>query len=527
MRSKSILVSILVVGLLLVGASAALARSMKTPADTFVWDVYGPPESIDPGMNDSSVGERVLRSVYGTLVMNGPQGDEKLYPGLAESWEVAEDGQTFVFHLRQGVKFHNGNPFTADDVVFSFERAIGIGRIPGQKLDEIANIETVEKVDKYTVKIVTADPSPSLLRHVAGTPASIIDKEWALEHGDEGLSGEPAPYISTHANGTGPYKLVEHKPREFFRFERYEDYWNGWDGEHVDEVRLRIVPEYSTRLMELLSGNADYIDVSKSNISDVQGIDGVKLDMSGLGNYILLVWLNTETEFLQNEKVRQALNYSFPYDRILNVAFRGTAVELDSVIGKTVYDYPKGVEWYDYDMDKAKQLLEEAGYGDGYSEPLTMYYDTGRSARKKLGLIWKQELAKLGITLNVRAQDWPVMAEKVSVGDFSIYASGIWSTYPAASGYTYQFKSSASGSGGNYAFLKNEELDELIDKAKTELEVENRVKTYRKVHDRVKELAPVIAVNQNSAFQVYGEWLKGVEYYPWGQLRFYDVYKEG
>ena len=526
MRFKNIFISFLIVGLIIFGlTSTAFSRSMKTPEDTFVYAMRGPAESLDPGINDVQPGEIILRNVYGTLVKNGPAGDNKLYPNLAKSWNISEDGKTFTINLREGVKFHNGNAFTAEDVIYTFQRAIGIGRIPGQKLVESNSWDSIKKIDKYTVEITTKQPAPTLMNYLAQTSYSMIDKDWALKHGDEALEGDPASYVSNHTNGTGPYELVEYEPREFLRFKKFDDYWKGWEGKHVEEVRLNIVPEFSTRLMKLLGGKTDYIDIPKAHLGDVEGVEDIVVDYTGLDNYVLYIWFNTKEEFLENKKVRQALNYSFPYEQVLSVAFGDSVVRANSFLGKTTYDYPEGVTWYKHDIEKAKELLEEAGYGDGYSKTLTFYYDTGRPARKRTGLIWKQELKKLGIDIELQQRDWPVMAEKVAVGDIQLYASGNWGNLPASFEYARNFGSAAAGEGGGYSYISNPEIDQLLEKVKVEADIERRKELFREIHERVKDLAPIICVNQNRAFQVYGSWLKGVKTYPWGQIRFYDLHK--
>lgn len=506
---------------------SSLAVSMSSPDDTFVYATYGPPETLDPARVSGSQDEILIRNIYDTLVSLGPQGNVKILPNLAKSWEVAENGTQFTFHLRSGVKFHNGSAFTAEDVIYSLTRAVEAGRPPARYLSNAyVNKNSLEKIDSHTVRINTEEPSPMLLETLAYPGTSIIDKEWAKKHDDNGLEGKLSPYVSNHANGTGAYKLSQWVKRDHLKLVSYEDYWKGWEGKHVNTVVFSITPEYSTRLMEFLSGKIDYAYISKEHLSDVRGKEGIVVDSSGLGDYVLYIWLNTKKDFLKNKKVRQALNYSFPYEQVIKTAYKDTAVKSTGIASNIVRDYPEGIEWYKQDMEKAKELLKKAGYEDGFPETLTFYYDTGRSSRRKIGLIWKQELKKLGIDINIQSRDWPVMADKVDQGNFELYASGDWTSVPTASGYTDQLESRNLGVSGNFAWIENNTFDVLNQKARNTFETEERAKIYRELHGVLYDVAPIISVVQMKDIQVYGKWVKNVKYYPWGFINFHDIFKE-
>lgn len=527
MKNSYLIFALSLVLLISIGITG-FSASMSTPEDTLVYAYYGPPETIDPAITSGTAGETIVRNLYDSLFRPGPQSDMEAKPNLVDSWDVSNDGKTFTFHLREDVKFHNGNPLTAEDVVYTLNRVLELGRTSARDLENAhVTKEGIEQVDQFTVKITTERSSPFLTDVLANTGTSIIDKEWALEHGDNIEEGEAASYISSNENGTGPYELKEWVKRDRLKLEKFEDYWRGWEGKHVENVQYLIVPEYSTRLMSFLSGDIDIAYISQEHLSDVKDKPGIVVDTSGLDNYILYIWMNTEKDFLNDKRVRQALNYSFPYEQVLSTAYKGTAIKGTGIAANIVKDYPEGVEWYEQDLEKAKQLLAEAGYEEGFSEKLTFYYDTGRSARRKIGLIWKENLNKLGIDIELQSRDWPVMADKVDKGDYELYASGDWTSLPTAGGYTDQMETRNLGVSGNFAWIKNNTLNVLNEKARTIFDNEKRTQIYREMHGVIFDLAPIISVVQMRNINVYGEWVKGYKYYPWSHPYFYDVYKEG
>lgn len=500
----------------------------RAPEEVLVHATYGPTQTLDPANAQATHSSQMVQNIYNRLVYYGGPDATKVKPSLAKNWEISNDGKTYTYHLRKGVKFHNGNELTAEDVVYSFKRLLAIDR-QGAIYIKRAGVtqKNVKKVDKYTVKIELGEKIPFHLKAMATKGGSILDKQWVEAHGgyEEGKLNE---YITTHANGTGPYKLEKWRKRQRIVLTRFENYWRGWEGKHVDKVIYKLSPEFSTRLMELKRGDVDIAYVPSGQKQQVEGLSGVKVFNEGFDPYVLYVHMNNTKKYLSNNKVRKALAYSFPYEKVLNVAYKGTAVKAQGLIGQGVFGFPEEMkkEWYKQDLDKAAKLLKEAGYSNGLPESLTLWYDTGRTARKKLGLLWQQDLKKLGINLKVRKQDWPVIAQKVENGDYELYASGGWASYPDASSYVGMVMSKYKGISMNFSYFSNEKVDKYASQALHTLDSGKREELYLRISKILKKESPMIFVAQMKPLTVMRDWVKGYYYNPVTEIDYYSIYKE-
>lgn len=528
MRRCSILsVGLILVLALLVSGVTGFSTSktdISTPVDNFVMDLRAPVRTLDPAIAQGDFARSIIENVYEPLIDYKGTNTTELSPKLAKSWTVSEDGRTYTFRLRQDVEFHNGNDFTAEDVKYTIDHFFEIDKQPVTVL-EAADIapQNVEIIDPYTIQFETEKQLPRFIFLARLRHALILDKQWGESHDNE--------YISMHENGTAPYTIQSWEKKQGLNLVKFPDYWGGWEGKHVPEVSLDIVPEYSTRLLELRKGQIDATYIPKGHLSDVQDKEGIVVDRSGFETYVLYVHINNQWEYFKNKKVRQALAYSFPYEQTIKVAYRGTAFKAQGLIGKGVVGYPESMEgqWYHQDLEKAKDLLAEAGYPNGLPEPVTMWYDTGRPARKKMGLLWRKYLKDLGITLKVQAQDWPTLAERLDEGELDLYASGWYPEIPSASNYIKQVVSKYKGIKGNFAWYENEKVDELVQKAETALDKEKREELYLQVSKLLKEDSPMIFVAQMKPMAVYRSWVKGYYQNPFkfgGGYDFYSIYKE-
>lgn len=494
---------------------------VASPLDTFIQDLRAPIQTLDPALGQGDIVEQVMDTVYGKLVIYQGSDATQVHPNLATSWDTSKDGLTYIFHLRQGVTFHNGDDFTADDVVYSINRVLHVNKAAASILKNVdITLESTKIVDPYTVSVTIGHVHPTFTVLASLETIHIMDKEWAESHNDT--------YISDHENGTGPYMVQSWVKNQQMTLVQFPDYWKGWEGKHVSKIILRIVPEYSTRLLELLKGTVDTAYIPANHLADVKGHNGVIVSQKGFDSYVLYIHINNQWKYFKDKRVRQALAYSFPYDETVKVAYNGTAFKAEGLIAKGVFGYPKEMEghWYHQDLQKAKELLTEAGYPNGLPEPVTMFYDTGRTAREKFGLMWREALAKIGITLKVQAQDWPILAERVDKAELPLYASGWSADIPDAMSYVQQVESQYKGLGGNFAWYENKQVDELAQKAKLSLNREEREKLYLQISQIVKDDSPMIFVVQMKPLVVYRSWVHGYYQNPFRQrIDYYSTYK--
>jgi len=326
--------------------------------DTLIYATYGEPESLDPAFAYDSVSWGVISQVYETLLTYNKSSSTEVVPLLAESYEVSEDGLVWTFKLRKGVTFHNGNPLTADDVVYSLERVIKMNQDPAWMIADF--VDRVEKVDDYTVKIYLKEPYAGF-KFVLATPvAAIVDKETVEAHGGV-VEGEANEWMTTHAVGTGPYKLVEWKPGELIYLEAYDGYWKGWDGKHVKKVIIKNVPEWETRKLMLLKGDADMVTVDPIYVNEVKDQPGVEVY---IGDSLIIQYIGLVNDLppFDDVNVRKAVCYAFPYDDFIQQALNGQAIRLRGAIPKGLLGYSDEVPLYEYNLEKAKEYLKKSKY---------------------------------------------------------------------------------------------------------------------------------------------------------------------
>lgn len=429
--------------------------------------------SLDPHFHNEMPTNSANYNIFDGLV----NFDENLnpYPVLAESWTVVDD-RTWEFKLRKGVTFHNGNAFDADDVVFSFTRA-KTGKKSGFK-GMLSAIETCEKVDPYTVRMTTHKPFPILLRKLSSL--RIMDKEYASGMSDEELGLKPV--------GTGPYKLVEWKRGQLLSFEANADYFRGKPA--IDKVLLRPLTNDSTRVAAMLSGEVQLI-----NRVPVRDVARIK-QKEGLNFYMLpglrLIYLQfdhfrvkspyvsgVDTNPFQDVRVRKAFYYGINEDAIVKHVMGGFAEAAGQYYPVAVNGHDPAVKRPAYDPAKAKALLQEAGYGEGFTVVLDSPNDRFVNDEKIVQAV-ASSLAKIGVTVKVNAipkasffpkangtdSSFNMIGWACPDGDGSSFLDGCIHTYDQDKGY-------GRYNGGRYS---NPRVDALIEKSAGVLDAEERLK---------------------------------------------------
>lgn len=312
--------------------------------------------SLDPAAYRDRDTETVIRNIYDGLVTRTPDGE--VVPEIAESWEQP-DPTTYIFKLRRGIKFHNGEELTADDVVFTFERILaddGLDGQPSPRKGLVEPLQSVEKVDDYTVRMKLAKPSAAFLQLLVHT--QIVPKDYVEEVGSRGLSEHPV--------GAGPFKFVEGSLDGQIVLERFDGYYGGSPElppvgpAKVRRVVFRMMPEPATRIAALKSGEVHIVqEVPPDMVADLERDPNVQVKVTQ-GTRLYMIELNNKV--LSDPRVRQALNYAIDWDAILQELYQGHAHRVATAMLPSGFGYHEGLEPYPYDPEKAKQLLREAGY---------------------------------------------------------------------------------------------------------------------------------------------------------------------
>ena len=449
--------------------SKEVEKSKKELILAMVTDVV----SLDPHAKDSGTEMQLASSIYDALV--DYNNDLSLKPGLAESWEVINDGYTWKFNLRKGVKFTNGSEFNADDVIYSINRARNNKTL--EMGVYLLRVKDIEKIDDYTVHINTKIAYPVFsgsLKHIA-----ILDKETT-----EGMSTDE---ISKNPIGTGRYILEEHVKESKIVLIRNENYWG--DKPEATKVIYRVISEAATRTAALLNNEVDFISrVPVMDIDRVDSTDGIStIENANLSvKYLGFDHLNKENSAgtdspnpLQNKLVRQAIYHAIDIDTIVSTIFRGHATPAISYMPSIVVGYNKDAKRLSYDPELAKKLLADAGYSDGFYLRIDSRND-GKYNEDQVTQAIASYLEKIGIETEVNLMPRATYFETTSGSNLqSSFFLGGWGD---SSGegmvilndmiYTYEGK---PGLGeGNKGHYSNAEVDALLDKASIETDLEKR-----------------------------------------------------
>ena len=424
------------------------------------------PKTLDPQKSIDTMSNKSITLIYDTLL----DLDENLNlkPNLAESWERLDDCNV-VFHLKKGVKFHNGEELKAEDVKFTLERAAS----SPQTLYLFKPITKVTVIDDYTVQVTTDKPFGALLNNLAAVQGGIVSKKAVLKYGDD--------YVN-HPVGTGQYKLKEWLPGNRIVFEGFKDAYQG--APNFEELTYLTIPEVSNRMIALETGEVDVaFDIGimdKETIENSNNLELVEVESPAL----LYLGFDQTNPIYQNKKLREAIAYAIDNQTFVDVVFRGSAVAGDSPLPKASPAYNGNVKKYNQDIEKAKKLLAEAGYPNGLDIELWCMDD---GPRVDMCVIIQDQLKKIGINVEIKIFEFGAYVSKTALPNKELYflswnssGDGDVALYPL-------FHSSQHGAPGNRSFYSNKKVDELLDKARVSVNEEERTTLYKEVQNILQE----------------------------------------
>jgi glutathione transport system substrate-binding protein len=419
----------------------------------------------------------------------------KVVPVLAESYTASADAKTFTFKLKKGIKFHDGTPFNAEAVKANFDR-VSDPKSTLKRHSLFAVIKNTTVVDEYTVKFELSQPFGAMVNTFAHPAGMIISPAAIKKYGKD---------ISKHPVGTGPYKFESWTQGGDLKVTKNADYWEKGQPK-LDSITFTPVPEDGARVAKLQTGEADMIfplpTVQVKKLDGKNAID-VKTDPS---IYQMYMSMNTMSKPFDNPKVRQALNYAVDKQAFLAIALDGQGVDDSSVIAPEV-QFSEKQSPYTYNVDKAKQLLKEAGYADGFTATL---WTSNNSARIKAGEFLQQQLAQVNVKLKVVPMESGTMSSKIwSVEDpakaeIQLYYGG-WS--PSTGDADWALRPLLGGSSFppvsyNTAYYKNAEVDRLIQEGLKTTDASERKSAYSAAQKLIWNDAPWVFLG--SPNNVYG-----------------------
>jgi len=400
----------------------------------------------------------VMANCYETLTFyNAPGSSEVLSPKLATSWEANEDATEWTFHLREGVTFQDGEPFNADAVKYSIDKIKELGVGAAYIWDAV---EEIEVVDESTVKFKLSYSAPLDLAASTNYSAWIFSPKAYEEKGADWFN-------EGHCAGTGPYTIESYERGSRLVMTRFEDYWGGWDDSKFKKVVYELTEDPVVLQQMIESGQADFTyGVAPDNLQSLEARD----DMVVYKNpsfQNLLGLLNTTKPPLDNELVRQALSYTFPYAQFIESVMQDRAVQSYGPVPAGMWGHSEELPQYHYDLDKAKELLDEAGYGDG-GFSLLFTYATGDLDEQQVGEVWKAELAKLNIDMEVQGLNWEAqwdLAKSDPAKAQDIFVMYWWPDIVSPYSFLYSMFHSEDEPLFNLCYYKNPDYDKLIDDA--------------------------------------------------------------
>jgi peptide/nickel transport system substrate-binding protein len=482
--------------LLAAGALAFALAASSVSAQTLRWASAGDPQTMDPYSQNENLTNNINHQIYEFLV----ERDKKLsfVPGLATEWKQTSPLQ-WRFTLRRGVKFHDGRPFTADDVVFSVQRA-------KEKTSQIAAYASAlgepKKIDDHTVEFNLPQFNPIFLDHL--NTVFIMSKSWCEEHKatrPQDFGNKEEMYTALHANGTGPYMLVSRQPDIKTVLKRNPAWWGKVEG-NVQEVVYTPIKSDATRLAALVSGEVDFIlDPSPRDLEKLRSTPGVKV-IDGPENRIVFIGMDQARDELlyssvkgknpfKDLRVRKALYQAIDIETIKTKLMNGQAAPTGAVVPTPIASFndPDVEKRLPYDVEAAKKLMAEAGYPEGFEVtmdcPNNRYINDERICQT-LASMW----AKIGLKVRVNAMPKTTYFPKTEKLDTSLYLFG-WggSITDAETTFTPIYRNrGASGVGeynrGNY---KDDELDALVAASSKEADPARRRELIKKVFLRHNE----------------------------------------
>lgn len=467
-----------------------------------------------------SVESLVMNNFYETLLRYEPSTDS-FTPVLATDYTKSEDGLSWTFNLRHDVKFHDGTVMDADSVKYSLDRNKDMNK--GASFIW-APVNEIKVVDEDTIDITLKYPAALDLIVACGYSAFIMSPALAEQGTDWFQLGNEA--------GTGPYMLESQVPGDQLIMTQFEDYWGGWDGKHFKKVVVKNVTENASRRQMVENGEADI--VNSLQVEDLIALqDNSNVTVYTSSSYANTIgFFNTKSKPFDNKLVRQALSYAFPYDDIIKYVSQGYATRPTGAIPQGMWgalDKPL----YEYDIEKAKALLAEAGYPDGGFDMLITYI-SGVEDRKKTAELYKSELEKLGIKVELRGMPWDTMwelAKSPNPDDRQDFLSIAW--WPDVVTPASWFQSlyhSEEDVFFNLGYYSNPELDTIIEEADkfSGMDREKATELYKEAGTIVADDAVSLFITDGKSIYTINNSLKNFSEnpaYPY-ILFFYDFYKE-
>ncbi|KUK58279.1 MAG: ABC transporter, periplasmic substrate-binding protein, peptide/opine/nickel uptake family [Synergistales bacterium 53_16] len=470
--------------------------------------------SLDPAVCYETFAAQITEAGYSGLThIQSVNGVLTPVPALAESWEILEDGTKYVFRLRENARFSNGDPVTADDVVFSFQRLLSIGKSPAWLLEEIGltkeNMnETILKEDDRTVVLKTKPLAPNIILSIlGGSWGGIVNKKVVMANETNGDFGEAFLQDKSAGAGAGPYEIVEWKRNDHVLLRANQHYWSGEPA--IKQIYIKDVPEATTQFLLVQKGDVDVAwRVTTEQAAQLRNSPqkGVKLVTvpSQSNEYVAM---NAQWGPFKDERVVKAVKYAIDYDAIIDSVLKGFAVLNQNFIPIGYYGYIE-MNPYKKDVEKARQLLKEAGYPEGFEVELLT---NPTQIRMDEAVLIQSNLAEVGIKAKVTTMPASEMYAKYRQQGHQIILAGWGIDYPDPDALAKPFANYRVKQLAWRTMWYDDNAADLAEKAGLELNDERRLEIYKELQEYWIEKSPFALLYQPLDFWVIRDNLIGFE----------------
>ncbi|WP_099157129.1 glutathione ABC transporter substrate-binding protein [Virgibacillus ndiopensis] len=459
---------------------------------------------LSPIDTNDSVSSNVTGQIYETLFTQDPKTLET-EPLLAESYETPDDN-TWVIKLREGITFHDGTPFNAEAVKYTFEQIKDPERA-APRASLLAPIESIEVKDEYTVVLKTKEPYGPMLAALSHTNAAIVSPA-ADKEGD----------IGKNPVGTGPFVFEKWVEGDHVTLKRNEDYWR--EPAELEKVTFKVVPETSTAISMLETGEVQFIDALPSDqLPRIESIKSVKVQKSE-GTRVSYLGFNMEKAPFNELEFRQAVAYGVDQEAYV-AQLNGLGTYNESIIGPKVFGYNEEAknEGYPFDKEKAKEMIKENGYS---GEKITLL-TANRDNYMKMAEIVQSQLTEIGLTVEIETMEWATFLDTARKGNYEMTFLG-WSNSTAdGSELLYPNLHSDNIGSSNYSRYKNEAFDKLVQESRSTVDQEVRKEKLHEANIMAIKDAPWIVMEHGTVTAAYDKSVSGLVVDPTGKWSLYNV----
>ena len=510
--------------------------SQAHAAKNLIYCMEGSPATFNPQLASDSVSLNASSQAVFNRLVEFKKGSTEVIPGLATSWTISKDRKTYTFKLRKDISFHSNEFFKptrkmkADDIVYTFKTqmdpknslsipAANYEYFKAMELDQI--ISDVRKTNDETVVFVLKKPEAPFLANLAMDFASILSEEYAqfLVKSGKGLKT-----LETNPIGTGPFVFKSYQKDSAVRYAAFDLYYKGKP--KIEQLIFVVTTDSTVRLQKMKTGECHVMsEPQPQDIEVIKNTAGLSL-ISTEGLNIGYVAFNTSKKPFDNLKVREAITLAMNKKSYIDAIYKGQGVVAKNPIPPTMWSYNKSIPDDEYNVEKAKKLLAEAGFPTGFETELWTlpvsrpYMPNG----KKLGELMQADLAKIGIKVKLQTFDWPTYLEKSKKGEHAFIQFG----WTGDNGDPDNFLNvllgcSAVAAGSNYAHWCQPEFNTLIQKAKEESSVAKRSELYQKAQVIFKKEKPWVTVAHSRQNKVISNKVVGYQIDPFGHEQFESV----